>query len=82
MSTLFLVPGLAVNLCLFGLFQHIQSQEEQEAQSTFSYRASVLQQAEMNKGLLPNLIPRGSLALPDFPGLFKFQIQNFFQNKG
>ena len=25
-----------------------------------------------------NFIPRGSLALPDFPGLFKFRIQNVF----
>ena len=30
---------------------------------------------------LPNFIPRGSLALPDFPRLFKFRIQNGFQNR-
>ena len=29
---------------------------------------------------LPNFMPRGSLALPDFPGLFKFRIENGFQN--
>ena len=28
--------------------------------------------------VLPNFIPRGSLAPPDFPGLFKFLIQNVF----
>ena len=32
--------------------------------------------------VLPNFIPRGSLALPDFPGLFKFRVQNGFQNRG
>ena len=31
---------------------------------------------------LPNFIPRGSLALPDFPGLFKFRNQNGFQDTG
>ena len=31
---------------------------------------------------LPNFIPRGSLALPDFPGLFKFRNQNGFQDRG
>ena len=30
---------------------------------------------------LPNFMPRGSLALPDFPGLFKFGIENGFQNR-
>ena len=30
---------------------------------------------------LPNFIPRGSLALPNFPGLFKFRIENGFQNR-
>ena len=32
--------------------------------------------------ILPNFIPRGSLSVPDFPGLFKFWIQNGFQNRG
>ena len=32
--------------------------------------------------LLPNFIPRGSLAIPAFPGLFKFPIQNGLQNRG
>ena len=32
--------------------------------------------------ILPNFIPPGSLALPDFPGLFKFRTQNDFQNRG
>ena len=32
--------------------------------------------------VLPNFIPRGSLALPDFPRLFKFRTQNGFQNRG
>ena len=27
--------------------------------------------------LLPNFIPRGSLALPDFPGLFKSQVSKW-----
>ena len=31
--------------------------------------------------LLPNFILSGSLALPDFPGLFKFRNQNGFQNR-
>ena len=30
-----------------------------------------------NSTKLPNFIPRGSLALPDFPGLFKFRIQKW-----
>ena len=30
---------------------------------------------------LPNFMPRGSLALPDFPGRFKFRIKNGFQNR-
>ena len=30
---------------------------------------------------LPNFMPRGSLALPDFPGLFKYRIENGFQNR-
>ena len=30
---------------------------------------------------LPNFMPPRGLALPDSPGLFKFQIQNGFQNK-
>ena len=31
--------------------------------------------------VLPNFIPRGRLALPDFPGLFKFRIQYGFHNR-
>ena len=31
-------------------------------------------------GQKPNFMPRGSLVLPDFPGLFKFRIENGFQN--
>ena len=31
---------------------------------------------------LPNFMLRGSLALPDFPGLFKFRIENGFKIEG
>ena len=30
---------------------------------------------------LPNFMLRGSLALPDFPGLFEFRIENGFQDR-